>query len=63
MTTTGNMTLDPNGGAVFSQYASAFSTPFNFIGHTTMIVKPGDPIPSGKVDATVTGKVSAKPNL
>ena len=63
MTTTGNMTLDPSGGAVFSQYASAFSTPFNFIGHTTMIVKPGDPIPSGAVTATVTGKVSAKPNL
>jgi len=63
MTTTGNMTLDPNGGAVFSQYASAFSTPFNFIAHATMIVKPGDPIPSGAVTATVTGKVSAKPNL
>lgn len=63
MTTTGNMTLDPNGGAVFSQYASAFSTPFNFIAHATMIVKPGDPIPSGGVNATVTGKVSAKPNL
>jgi hypothetical protein len=62
-TTPGNMALDPNGGAVFSQYASAFSTPFNFIAHTTMIVKPGDPIPSGAVTATVTGKVSAKPNL
>ena len=62
-TTTGNMTLDPNGNAVFSQYASAFSTPFNFIAHATMIVKPGDPIPSGQVTATVTGKVSAKPNL
>jgi hypothetical protein len=63
MTTTGNMTLDPNGGAVFSQYASAFSTPFNFIAHATMIVAPGTPIPSGSVTATVTGKVSAKPSL
>jgi len=63
MTTTGNMTLDPNGGAVFSQYATAFSVPFNFIAHATMIVRPGDPIPSGAVTATVTGKVSAKPNL
>ncbi len=63
MTTSGNMTLDPNGGAVFSQYASAFSTPFNFIAHATMIVAPGTPIPSGGVTATVTGKVSAKPSL
>ena len=63
MKTSGNMTLDPNGGAVFSQYASAFSTPFNFIAHTTMIVKPGDPIPSGAVAATLGGTVSAKPNL
>ena len=63
MTTTGNMTLDPNGGAVFSQYASAFSTPFNFIAHATMIVAPNTPIPSGSVNATVTGKVSAKPSL
>jgi hypothetical protein len=63
MTTTGNMTLDPNGGAVFSQYATAFSTPFNFIAHATMIVAPGTPIPSGSVTATVTGKVSAKPSL
>jgi hypothetical protein len=63
MTTSGNMTLDPNGGAVFSQYATAFSTPFNFIAHTTMIVAPGSPVPSGRVDATVGGKVSAKPNL
>ena len=57
------MTLDPNGGAVFSQYATAFSTPFNFIAHATVIVTPGSPVPSGRVDATVTGKVSAKPNL
>ncbi len=63
MTTTGNMTLDPNGGAAFSQYASAFSTPFNFIAHTTMIVAPGTMIPNGMVKATVSGKVSAKPNL
>lgn len=63
MKTPGNMTLDRNGSAVFSQYASAFSTPFNFIAHTTMIVKPGDPIPSGAVTATVNGTVSAKPNL
>ncbi len=63
MKTTGNMTLDQNGGAVFSQYASAFSTPFNFIAHATMIVAPGTPVPSGQVNVTVTGKVSAKPNL
>jgi len=62
-TTTGNMVLEPDGGAVFSQYATAFSTPFNFIAHATMIVAPGTPTPGGTVDATVTGKVSAKPNL
>ncbi len=62
-TTTGNMTLDPNGGAVFSQYATAFNTPFNFIAHATIIVAPGTPTPGGTVDATVNGKVSAKPSL
>jgi hypothetical protein len=57
------MVLDPNGQAAFSQYASHFTTPFMLIAHTTMVVPSGSPPPSGKVDVTVTGKVSAKPNL
>jgi hypothetical protein len=28
-----------------------------------MIVAPGSPVPSGRVDVTVGGKVKAKPNL
>ena len=62
-TQSGNMVLDPNGQAAFSHYASSFSTPFTIIAQTTMIVPPGSPVPAGKVDVTVGGKVTAKPNL
>jgi hypothetical protein len=59
----GDVAIDPGGQAVFTQYAMQFGTPFNLIAHTTMVVAPGSPVPAGKVDVTVTGKVSAKPNL
>ena len=62
-TRSGNMVLDPNGQAAFSRYASSFSTPFTILAQTTMIVPPGSPVPAGKVDVTVGGKVTAKPNL
>jgi hypothetical protein len=62
-TQSGNMMLDPNGQAAFSHYASAFTTPFSIIAQTTMVVPPGSPVPAGKVDVTVGGKVTAKPNL
>jgi hypothetical protein len=62
-TRSGDMVLDPNGQAAFSQYASQFTVPFTLLGHTTMLVAPGTPTPTGKVDVTMTGKVGARPNL
>src|SRR6266700_2858667 len=62
-TQSGNVALDPAGQTALSQYMSQFSTPFNLIGHAVMVVPSGSPTPAGKVDATVTGKISAKPNL
>jgi hypothetical protein len=55
--------LDPNGGAAFTQHAKQFTTPFNLIATTTMVVVSGSAPPSGKADITVSGKVSAKPSL
>jgi hypothetical protein len=62
-TRSGDVVLDPDGQAAFSMYASHFTTPFTLIAHTTMVVAPGTPAPTGKVDVTVTGKVGAKPSL
>jgi hypothetical protein len=62
-TRTGDVTLDPEGQALFTQYAHQLGTPFNLISTTTMVVAPGDPVPTGKVDAVVTGTVSAKLSL
>lgn len=62
-TKSGDVVLDPGGQAAFSMYASQFTVPFTLLGHTTMVVAPGNPAPTGKVDVTVTGKVGAKPNL
>ena len=62
-TSSGDVVLDPDGQAAFTQYAHQLGTPFNLIATTTMIVTPGSPVPAGKVDATVTGKVSAKLSL
>src|SRR6266700_2831955 len=62
-TRSGDVALDPAGQAALSQYMSQFTTPFNLIGHAVMVVPSGSPTPAGKVDATVTGKISAKPNL
>ena len=63
MTSTGDVVLDPAGQAAFTQYAHQLSTPFNLIATTTMMVAPGNPVPAGRVDATVTGTVSAKLSL
>jgi hypothetical protein len=62
-TKSGDVILDPDGQAAFSTYASQFTVPFTLLGHTTMVVPPGTPAPTGKVDMTITGKVGARPNL
>ena len=62
-TKSGDVILDAAGQAKFSQYLSQFTTPFNLIAYTVVVLPSGSPAPTGKVDATVTGTISAKPNL
>jgi hypothetical protein len=62
-TKSGDVVMDPAGQATFSQYLSAFTTPFNLIAYTVVVLPSGSPTPTGKVDVTVTGTISAKPNL
>lgn len=61
--TESDVALEADSETVFSGYAQNFGTPFNFIARTTVVVDSGNPAPSGKVDITVTGQVSAKPSL
>jgi hypothetical protein len=58
-----SITPDAAGQAAFAMYGRNFATPFNFIARTTIVVAPGAPVPQGKVDITLSGQVSAKPNL
>ena len=39
---------------------STCENPFNLIAGTDVIVRSGTPVPQGKVDVTVTGKVTVK---
>jgi hypothetical protein len=55
--------LEPDAGATFSSYAYHFGTPFQFLGRATVVIRGGDSTPTGSVDITVSGKVTAKPNL
>jgi hypothetical protein len=55
--------LDPDAGATFASYAYHFGTPFEFLGRATVVIRGGDSTPTGSVDITVSGKVTAKPNL
>jgi hypothetical protein len=52
--------LDAAAQQVFSNFARDFQTPFNIILTTTILVKSGDPVPSGQVDFAVSGQVEAK---
>jgi hypothetical protein len=61
--TSGDVVLDPGGQAAFSDHVHQFGTPFYLIARTTVVVASGSPPPQGRVDVTVTGKVTAKPSL
>lgn len=62
-TSSGKVVLEPDAGATFSSYAYQFGTPFNFLARATFLLRGGDATPTGSVDITVSGKLSAKPNL
>lgn len=61
--TTGKVALEPDAESTFAGYARNFRTPFEFLSHTEVTVRGGDPTPTGRIDVVVRGKVSAKPNL
>jgi hypothetical protein len=61
--TGGQVALEPSAGATFAGYAHNFGTPFTFLARTTVKVGAGAPFPMGRVDITVSGVLSAKPNL
>ncbi len=52
--------LTPDAQKAFSDRALDFDSPFNLIAGTDVIVRSGTPVPSGKVDVTVTGRVTVK---
>jgi hypothetical protein len=62
-TVDGAVMLAPDAGATFAGYAYHFGTPFQFLGRATVVIRGGDSTPTGSVDITVNGKVTAKPNL
>jgi hypothetical protein len=61
--TDGQVVLEAAAESTFSGYAHNFGTPFTFLAKTTVIVRGGEPIPAGKVDITVQGRLAAKPSL
>jgi hypothetical protein len=58
-TTTGQVQLSSNSGAVFKNFTRDVSKPFNFIAATTVTVASGAGVPSGRVVFSVTGRLSA----
>jgi hypothetical protein len=54
------VTLDPAGQQAFVGFAHNFGTPFVFLSRTTVVVAGGTPLPSGGVDITIKGRLSAK---
>jgi hypothetical protein len=58
-TPSGNVVLESNAAATFSSVAHDLSKPFNFIAATTVDVPSGSPTPSGAIQITVAGMLSA----
>jgi hypothetical protein len=58
-TPAGTVTLEPDAAATFSSFTHTLSMPFNLIASTVVHVPSGSPVPSGKIDLSVTGKLSA----
>jgi hypothetical protein len=52
--------LDDQAQQIFSTFARATQTPFNIITSTRVLVKSGDPVPSGEATFGVGGLVEAK---
>ena len=60
--TGGHVALTSQGQAAFQGYAHNFSTPFVFMGRTTVVLPGGTPTPTGAIKITVKGRLAAKPS-
>jgi hypothetical protein len=58
-TPSGTVMLEPDAAATFSSFTRTLSMPFNLIATTVVHVPSGSPVPSGKIDLSVTGRLSA----
>jgi len=61
--TVGDVTLEPDSQKTLSSFARNFAVPFKFLARTTIVVRGGQPIPSGSVDVLVRGRLSVQPSL
>ena len=57
----GMVELAPGAPGIFESFASDVSKPFNFIMRAFVDVPSGSPIPSGKIDLEVSGRLSVSP--
>jgi hypothetical protein len=62
MPTNGAVVKEPDADATFIKYGMAFGTPFNFIAATKVVIPTGT-TPTGMVDVTINGTVSARLSL
>lgn len=60
-TKTGDVIKEPDADAAFSSFATNIDVPFNFIATTNVPIPTGSPTPTGMVDITIDGTLSATP--
>jgi hypothetical protein len=60
-TRTGQVVKEADADAAFSSFATNIDVPFNFIATTTVVIPTGSPTPTGMVDVTIDGMLSATP--
>ena len=60
-TPSGTVDKEPGASATLVSFAKDPSTPFTFIGTTVVKVPSGSPIPAGRIQIVVSGRMSAGP--
>jgi hypothetical protein len=62
-TVTAQVQQAPGAASAFAKFAKDWATPFTFIATAPITVRGGDPVPTGKLDVTVSGQAKIKPNI
>lgn len=60
-TVSGDVVKEPDADAAFTSFATNIDVPFNFIAATTVDIPTGSPTPTGMVNITINGTLSATP--